>query len=125
MIQQLHNVVRSSSTPNLNALSRKLWSDKLICRSCRRTNLSKYSFDKCEGGVTPDPLWCQLLIRSKSDAGETLNERSLALLQFGIEYCQNRVKVQLGHLTYRIGFSHWKCRLALTLALTFHVECYC
>ena len=36
-------------TPNLNALSGKLWSDKLICRCCRPTNLSKYSFDKWDG----------------------------------------------------------------------------
>ena len=82
--RQVHNVVRSSPTPNLNALSRKLWSDKLICRSRQRTNLSKYSFDKWEGGVTPDPLWCQLLVRSNSDARETLSEHALALLQFGV-----------------------------------------
>ena len=96
--QQVHNVVRSSPTPNLNALSHKLWSDKLICRSCRGTNLSKYSSDKWASGrghTRAETLWCKLLIELKQlwRLIPTFSKLAFALLKFALVYCQICVKV--------------------------------
>ena len=62
--QHLHIFVRAPDS-KFEYFIFELWSDKLICRCCHPTNLSKYSFDKWAGSrAQPDPLWCRLLTSS-------------------------------------------------------------